>query len=240
MILAAGFGKRLRPLTDILPKPLLEVGGRPLIDYGLLLLKKYGITEVWINLHHHGDRIVQAVGDGSRLGMRIQYSEEPEILGTGGGIKKMAADLGAESFIVLNGDIVVEVDLDQVLAFHRDKKAAATLVLRQAEDPAQYGVIEIDRTDRIRNILDRTPWEGKEKRRLMFTGVHILEPRVLDYIPSGRFYSIVDAYIEMLRNKNNLYGYLNEGYWNDLGEIDRYQWVNREIKAGKLKLSHVP
>lgn len=239
MILAAGLGTRLRPLTDDVPKPLLQVGGRPLIHYNLLLLKKYGITEVFINLHHYGEKIVQALGNGTHIGMQIRYSEEEELLGTGGGIKKMASNFGNETFVVINGDIVIEIELENLLSFHRKKEGLSTLVLRKEKDLSRFGIIEIDSNNRVRNILDKISWHEKNKQQLMFTGLHVIEPKVLDYIPAGIFYSITDAYIDMLQNGENLYGYVNDQYWNDLGHLDRYHQVNQALKDGTLRIGHV-
>jgi len=240
IILAAGLGTRLRPYTDTLPKPLIQVGGRPLIYYNLMLLKKYGIVDVSINLHHFGDKIVQELGDGSKMGMQIRYSQEDALLGTGGGIKKMASSFPDEACVVINGDIVIEIELDRLLARHRDKKGSATLVLRADKNLSQFGILEIDAEDRIRNILNKTPWNGFGKRQLMFTGLHVIEKKVLDYIPANGFYSITEAYIAMLQeNKQNLFAYVSEGYWNDLGHVDRYRSVDRALLEGKLKISHM-
>lgn len=239
IVLAAGFGTRLRPLTNSLPKPLIQVGGRPSIYYNLLLLKKYGITDVIINLHHYGEKIVQEIGDGSHLGMRVTYSKEKEIMGTGGGIKKIASTQIHETFVVMNGDIVIEIDLDKLIACHYKQGGLATLVLREAEDPLKFGVIEVDEAGRVRNILNKITWKGEGRRQLMFTGLHVLEPRILSYIPLNRYYSITDAYIDMLRNKERLVGYITKEYWNDLGQIDRVRQVEHDMKEGKLQLSHL-
>lgn len=238
MILAAGLGTRLRPLTDDLPKPLLPVGNRPLIYYNLLLLKKYGITDVFINVHYRREKIIQEVGNGVRLGMNITYSEEPEILGTGGGIKNIQSAIARGTFIVINGDILIDLNLDKLVEFHHKKKGVATLVLREDEEVAQYGAIEVDSKDQIQNILGSLPSKDRV-RQLMFTGVHVMEPRVMDYVPYGKFYSITDAYIEMLRQKEKLYGYLLRGYWNDIGVIDRYKKADRDIRQGKVRLGHI-
>src|SRR3989449_1523283 len=124
MVLAAGLGTRLRPLTDTLPKPLLPVAGRPLLEWNLLLLKRHGITEVIINLHHLGEQIVRALGDGARLGLRLAYSHEPTLQGTGGGIKQAAPFLKDGPFLVLNGDTLSDCDLMALIAAHRaDRKS---------------------------------------------------------------------------------------------------------------------
>jgi len=239
MILAAGFGTRLQPLTTDLPKPLLPVGNRPLIHYNLLLLKKYGITEVLINLHHLGEKIVQEIGNGLRFGMNVIYSEEPEILGTGGAIKKVRSEFCKGTFIVMNGDILIDINLDKLVEFHHRKKGVSTLALREDDEIGRFGAVEIDTKNQIRNILGKCCWNGERLSRFMFTGVHVMEPRVLDYIPMETFYSITDAYIEMVKRKEKLYGYTMKGYWNDIGVPERYQRVDQDLKKGKVKLSFV-
>ena len=239
MILAAGLGTRLRPLTEALPKPLLPVGGRPLIYYNLLLLKKYGITDILINVHHHAKKIIDELGNGNAIGMHISYSEEAEILGTGGGIKKAQAFLDDGAFLVINGDILVDIDLDRLVAFHQKKGGMATLVLRDDPDLMQYGAIDLDDNDQIQNILGKaTP--AVKTRKKMFTGIHIIEPSGLDYIPAGKFYSIIDAYLAMLHKGEKLFGYSMQGYWNDIGVPERYYAVNQAMDAGKICLSYIP
>jgi len=239
IILAAGLGIRLRPLTDNLPKPLLPVGGRPLIYYNLLLLKSYGITDILVNVHYQAKKIMDELGDGGAIGMNISYSEEPQILGTGGGIKKADVFLDGHPFLVMNGDILVDIDLDKLTAFHQKKKGMATLVLRDDPDVMQYGDIEVDANDRIRNILGKAPAMSVQTRKKMFTGIHIIERKGLDYIPPGRFYSIIDAYVEMLHKGEKLFGYSMNGYWNDIGLPTRYHEVNRAMEAGRIVLPYV-
>ncbi len=155
MILAAGFGTRLRPLTNVMPKPLLPVGGTPLIVWNLLLLKRHGIHEAVINLHHLGPMIQQALGDGERFGMRLIYSHEPVILGTGGGIKQAEGHFNGEPFLVLNGDTLFELDLGAVIAGHRERQAAATLVLREDPEAVKWGLIEVDGQGEVVRITGR-------------------------------------------------------------------------------------
>lgn len=239
MILAAGLGTRLRPLTNNLPKPLLPLANRPLIQYNLLLLKKYGITEVIINLHYHGDKLKKALGDGSSMGMQVSYSEESEILGTGGGVKKVSAFFADRSFILINGDILVDVNLDKVVEYHLRKKATATMVLREDPEVDQWGSIEVDSQGRIRRILQRGEWTGERLAKYMFTGVHVLEPRIFSYIPGGRFYSIIDSYIEMLKKGERIFGYIMTGYWLDLGTPERYRKAQIDLERGAQNLSYL-
>ena len=146
MILAAGYGTRLRPLTERLPKPLLPIGGRPLLEWNLLLLKKHGITHALINLHHLGDQIVETFGDGSRYGMRLAYSHEPVILGTGGGIKQAQPYFEDRPVLVLNGDTLSDCDLTALLETHRVRRALATLAVREDPHAAEWGAITMNAT----------------------------------------------------------------------------------------------
>jgi len=238
MILAAGLGTRLRPLTEETPKALLPVAGRPLIHYPLLLLKRYGITEIVINLHHHGHKIADALGDGRDIGLRLQYSWEPTILGTGGGIKAARRLLGESTFLVMNSDILVDLNLDKVVEFHHRRKSAVSMVVRPDPQAAQYGAIELDQQDRVRKIIGRGEGVGA-LRQFMFTGVHILEPFVFDLIPGHGFSSITDVYIAMLQRNDKLFGYVTKAAWMDLGTPERYQEANRLLGAGELRLSYL-
>lgn len=196
MILAAGLGTRLRPLTDTTPKPLLPVAGTPMIVWNLLLLKRHGIRDVIINLHHLGTMISQALGDGRTLGMRIVYSHEPVILGTGGGIKQAEPHFHGEPVLVLNGDTLFELDLDALMAFHREREAAATLVLRIDPEAARWGLVEVtDRAEVVR-ITGRGRTQTAPAFARMFAGIHILHPRLLRYLPVGKECSIIDAYVQ--------------------------------------------
>ncbi len=239
IVLAAGLGTRLRPLTEEMPKALLPVAGRPLIHYPLLLLKHYGITDIVINLHHHGNQIANALGDGRGMGLRLHYSWEPAILGTGGGIKQARQLLGDGTFLVMNSDILVDLNLDKVIEFHHRRKSAVSMVVRSDPDAAQYGAIELDAQDRVRKILGRGSHAASALRPFMFTGVHLLEPAVFDLIPGPGFSSITDVYISMLQREEKLFGYVTKGPWMDLGTPERYQEANRLLDSGRLTLSYL-
>ncbi|HTN43032.1 MAG TPA: nucleotidyltransferase family protein [Nitrospiria bacterium] len=239
MILAAGLGTRLRPLTDNLPKPLLPLEDRPLIEYTLRLLRKYGLREVVINLHYQGEKIVQALGDGSRWGMKIRYSEEPQILGTGGGIKKMARFFSDEPFLVINSDILVEIRLDRLVEFHQRQNGTATLVLREDPEVDSWGAVGIDPQRRIRQFLGRPDWTGKALAKRMFAGIHVMDPRVLSYIPDQGFSTIIDAYLEMLQKGERLLGHEFGDYWMDIGTPERYRKAQEDLKGKRVRLSYM-
>jgi mannose-1-phosphate guanylyltransferase len=215
MVLAAGLGTRLRPLTLDRPKPLVAVHGRPLIAYNLLLLRRYGVVDVIINLHHQGDALRVALGDGRAFGVRIVYSPEDPLLDTGGAIKNAASLLGDDDFLVLNGDTIIDLPLDALIAAHRARDAAATLVLRHDPEQQRYGLVEIDAGERIRRFLGRPSDVDATLVPYMFAGVHVLSPRVLDHMPAaGTAFSITRAtYPAMLVADERLYGFPFGGFW---------------------------
>ena len=216
MILSAGLGVRLRPLTDSTPKPLIEVGGVPVIEITINKLRDAGIVDLVLNLHHLGDKISNHLGDGARLGVRIKYSNEPEILGTGGGIKKAQPLLADGSFLVVNGDIMFDLDIGALKEFHDRSGALVTMVLRQDPSAAKMGLIETDREGRVMKITGKGPG-GPGLKGFMFTGIHVLGEKVFDYIPGGVHCSIIQSYIEMLNRGGKIMSYETKGRWADIG-----------------------
>jgi NDP-sugar pyrophosphorylase family protein len=245
MVLAAGQGTRLRPLTDTLPKALVSVAGRPMIDYSLLLLRHYGIRDIVINLHHHGEQIEKRLGDGKHLGLKITYSAEPELLDTGGGLLKAKPFFENETFIVINTDVMIDLHLDDLLKFHRDRKATATLVLRSDEKADQYGSIDIDTHGRICRFLDTfLPAQSNgPTHKLMFTGVQVLEPKVFDYMdPESspqKFSTTRQTYPRMLADRQSLYGFCFDGFWQDLGTAERIRQAERSLAVGTVRLHYL-
>jgi len=235
MILAAGFGTRLRPLTDHTPKPLLEVGGRPMIAYPLLLLRSAGITETLINLHHLGEQVRSTLGDGRGYGVRITYSEENPILDTGGAIKKAEGVLGGDTFVILNADTIVDLDLGAMLAFHRERGGIGTMLLRRDPEVSRYGAIEVDATDRIRRFLGFPSQVDQPLEPLMYGGVWILEPRVFDYMEPGIFSITKQTAPALLRAGEPLYGYRYSGYWRVLDTPDGLDAGRRELATVGLR-----
>ncbi|MGE5817470.1 MAG: nucleotidyltransferase family protein [Deltaproteobacteria bacterium] len=244
MVFAAGQGQRLRPLTDRIPKALVSVAGRPMIEYPLLLLRHYGIREIVINLHHLGDQIEAYLGDGKKFGVEIMYSKEPELLDTGGGLLKAKPFLEDETFIVINTDVIIDLSLADLIAFHTRKKSTATLVLRPDADADRFGSMEVDLEGRIYRFLSARRPSGLSVpgRKLMFTGVQILEPRVFDYMQSGRgpdkFGTTKDTYPQMLVEDEPLYGYCFEGLWQDLGTPERIEQIEQSLAQGRARLHY--
>jgi len=221
MVLAAGLGTRLRPLTNDRPKALVDVGGRPLIAYNLELLRRFGITDVVINLHYHGAALRSALGNGASFGLRIEYSSEDPLLDTGGGIKNAEARLAGDDFLVLNSDTIVDLPLDRLIASHRARRAAATLVLRRDPEQQRYGVIEIDSSERIRRFLGKPDVTAEPLTAFMFAGVHVMSPQVFGFMPPGGAFSMTrETYPAMLAAGAALYGFPFAGFWRVIDTPD--------------------
>ncbi len=234
MILAAGLGTRLRPLTDRIPKPLVEVAGHPMVAYPLAIVREAGIRDVIINLHHLGDKIREELGDGSEYGVSITYSEEHPILDTGGAIKKAERFLSGDTFVVLNGDMVIDLDLRTVIDWHRERNATATMVLRPESTDTAYGQIETDREGRIWRFLGQPSVVDKDLESMMFTGVHVFEPSVFRYMSEGRFGINAETYPAMLAAGERLFGYRFDGYWSVLDTHELLEAGRREISGGTV------
>jgi NDP-sugar pyrophosphorylase family protein len=246
MVLAAGQGTRLHPLTEHTPKALVPVAGRPMIEYSLLLLKRYGIREIIINLHHLGDQIESYLGDGKQWGLQITYSKEPELLDTGGGLLKAKPFLQDGTFIVINTDVLIDLALSDLVAFHEKNRAVATLVLRPDPLADQFGSMEIDGGGRIRRFLQT--WTAATElsvptTELMFTGVQVLEPRVFDYMAPDdtlrKFSTTKDTYPRMLLHQERLFGFRFGGFWQDVGTTSRIKEAEDSLAAGKAQLHYL-
>ncbi len=239
MILAAGLGTRLRPLTDTIPKPLLPVGGTPLILWNLLLLRAGGICEVMINLHYLGHLIEEAIGDGSRWDLQVKYSHEPTLLGTGGGINAAKWFFEDQSFLVINGDTLIGLDVKALREFHRTHGGVATLVLRDDPQAARWGAVESDAQNRILRIngrgLSHADSTGSPIER-MFAGVHILHPSVLRDALANTPFSIIDSYTNELARGSVMFGMVHAGYWSDIGTVERYVHAQADAEAGLISL----
>lgn len=239
MVLAAGRGIRLRPLTESVPKPLLPLGPYPLLVWNLLLLRRHGVENVMINLHYLGEQIRQTLGDGSQWRMNLSYSHEPVLLGTGGGIKRVEEFFEGAPFLVLNGDTIAELDVSHLVASHRKTEALATMVLRDDPDVDRWSVIETNGDDRVMRIQGKgcaARENDVPPGRRMFAGVHVLDPLMLRHVPQGAFSSIIDAYVWWLERGAMVAGYVFSGYWSDVGTPERYAQVQRDVETGILNV----
>jgi len=246
MILAAGEGTRLRPLTLETPKALLPIGEHPLIQHQLSWLKRHGIQEVAINLYHLGDKIKDFVGDGPRWGMKICYSTEETLLGTAGAVKRMERFF-EDTFVVLYGDVLTNLDLSAMVNFHHQKNGVATLAVFQAANPLQVGVVQMDREGRILSFVEKpqpppanpqSPVPNPQSPVLASGGVYVLEKQVLDHIPAQGFSDFAyDIFPKLISLRRPLYGYLpssKDYFIIDIGTWDKYRKANED--ALKLPL----
>lgn len=229
MILAAGLGTRLRPLTYKTPKPLLPIKGMPIIDYNLRLLKKAGIKNVVINLHHLGGQIKKHVGSGKKYGLKIRYSNEPKILGTGGGIKKAEKYLKSSPFIVINGDVLVGINLKKIIAKYFKKRVAALMVVRRLKRGENYARLEIARGGRLKNF---------GRGSYMFTGVQVFDPIIFRFLKKPSCL-IESGYKRLLAANLPVYTYIHKGYWNDIGSVKNYMREILRLSAfgGSLRMT---
>lgn len=236
MVLAAGLGLRMRPLTERRAKPALPVLDRPLIAWTLERLVRAGVTDVVVNLHHRPASVRRVVGDGRRFGLRVRYSFEREILGTAGGPRKARRLLGQGPVLLVNGDVLFDFDLAAIVERHRRSGAAATLALKPNPDPRSYGAVVTDRRGRILSLAGKPrPARGRVS---LFTGVHVLEPTLLERLRPGVSDSVRDLYAPLVAEGALLLGIRAKGAWYDLGGPSQYLSAQRRLlrrtRAGRL------
>lgn len=221
MILAAGEGTRLRPLTSTLPKALLPIGGHPVIEHQLYWLKSHGIQEVIINLYYFGERIKDFLGDGSHFGMNIYYSPEKSLLGTAGGVRKVSHFFDG-TFVVVYGDVLTTFDLSAMLKFHQQKNAIATMAIFESQNACAVGIVELNEDGRILSFVEKP---RSPIATLANGGIYVLEREVLDYIPERAFFDFAyDVFPRLIQLRLPLYGYVlkPDDYLIDIGTPDKY------------------
>lgn len=231
MILAAGLGTRLRPLTLERAKPAIPLLGRPLVVRLIEKLAAEGFGPFRLNLHHLPGSIEQIFRAQPWDALPVSFSYEPEILGTAGGLKANQAFFDDGTFLMANGDIVADFPLEQAVAFHREHRAVATLVLSKQDPPFRYTPIRVDEEGRLHEFKGAGFAPGPlRSETYVFTGVHVLDPEIFDFIPQGKFAEInSEVYPAALRAEKRILGFPVEGYWNDLGDPGRYLEAQRDM-----------
>lgn len=231
MVLAAGLGLRMRPLTLLRAKCVLPVLNRPLLHGTMARLARAGVTDVVVNLHHLPDTVTAELGSGRRFGLRIRYSREETILGTGGGPRAVREVFGDEPLLLVNGDVLFDLDPRRLLAAHRASGARATLALRRNPVPYAYSPVVADRKGRILSIA------GRPRRArgavTMFASVHVLDPALLDRLPEGPSDSMLDLYIPLLAEGAHLQGVRTRGAWYDFGRPSLYRDAQLRLLPGR-------
>src|SRR5688572_6780477 len=242
MILAAGYGERLWPLTADRGKPALPVLGKPLVGYVAEYLALNGVTEAVVNLHHRPESVREALGDGGKFGLHLEYVYEPVILGTSGGLDNAREFFQDGTFLCVNGKIITDIDLNAAIETHRKQKALATLVLKRNTRRERFSMVET--ADGLVTRFAGMPQPATEndaEAPLMFTGIHILEPRIFDYIPRDVFSdSVVHVYPKAMAKGERIAAHVGEGMWHELSTLRRYLDIsldllaaqNREVFAG--------
>jgi mannose-1-phosphate guanylyltransferase len=233
MILAGGLSTRLYPLTKQVPKPLVPVAGVPNAEHVVRYLKTYGFDDIAINLHYLPDAIVQTLGDGSRFGVRLEYSYEAELLGSAGGVKRMQRFFGDEPFAVVGCDDLTDLPLDALTAFHRERDAVATIGLVECERVDQYGVVVTGERGRIVEFQEK-PAPGTERSHLANTGIYFFSPAIFERIPAETFYDFGKQVFPQLQSeKAPFYGFHARGaYWSDIGTPEEYRRASYDVVRG--------
>lgn len=232
--MAAGKGTRLSPITDLVPKPMAPIVNRPALYHIMALLRRHGLTEVVMNTHHLPDAITSYFGDGASMGMDITYSYESELLGTAGGVKNNEAFLGADTFLVMSGDALTDIDLTGLIAAHRRRGSIATLALKEVADPSQYGVVVVDDDGRVVGFQEKPTLE-EARSRLCNCGIYVFEPEILSYIPAGQFDDFGRRlFPDLLREHVPFHGETVAGYWSDVGNLGEYIRGNADALTGRV------
>lgn len=236
LILAAGEGTRLRPLTLDRPKPMLCVGGRPILEHLIAQLCRYGITDIAINLHYKPSAIVSHFGDGREFGATITYSPEEKLLGSAGAAKALEWFL-TDPFIVLYGDVLSDVDLFALIRRHVESRALATLCLHEVPDPWRCGIVELDHSGMITNFREK-PAPGIECGNLANSGIYVMEPEILRWIPPGRQYDFgQDLFPNLIKMQARLSGFTSSAYVLDIGSPERYAQAEADLETGRFRSS---
>jgi len=236
VVMAGGEGSRLRPLTCQVPKPMVPVMNRPLVEYTAELLTRHGISDVAVTLQYLPEQIREHFGDGSGFNMRMRYYVEDDPLGTAGSVKNAASFLD-ETFVVISGDALTDMDLTHALEFHRKRGAMATLVLTTVNNPLEYGLVITDGEGRITRFVEKPGW-GEVFSDTVNTGIYVLEPEVLEYVESGQMVDFSkDVFPRLLEEGAALYGCVLPGYWCDVGNIEQYTQAHRDVLAGRVNVS---
>jgi len=233
VVLAGGKGMRLRPLTEMRPKPFVPILGRPCIDYALDLYDSIGITDVMMTTFYKPEVLIAHLGGGLSRNMRMVYSIEDEAMGTVGGIAKVRHFIN-DRFVVVSGDLFVDADLGDLVAFHEKSGAAVTMALTEVVNPVEYGIVGLDDDGRIDRFKEK-PTEAEVFSNLINAGIYVIEPEVLDRVPEGQKFDFSRDLFPILKEEGSLFGRNLEGIWMDIGRPEDLLRANREAARKKLR-----
>jgi mannose-1-phosphate guanylyltransferase/phosphomannomutase len=236
VVMAGGEGTRLRPLTSNQPKPMVPIVGKPCIEHIIELLRVHGFDEVIVTLAFMPQAIRSYFGSGEGLGVDIQYSVEETPLGTAGSVR-LASERLDDTFLVISGDALCDIDLGALMAFHREKQATVTIGLKSVDNPLEFGIVVTDDEGRVERFLEKPSW-GQVFSDTINTGIYVIEPEALKHIPGDRPFDFSKELFPLLLEMGRpLYGYRCEGYWQDIGNLDQYRQANFDALDEKVALN---
>jgi len=235
VILAAGQGTRLRPMTDSVPKPMVRIRGKPLLEYIIRLLRRYGIMDIFIPLNRYRDVFTNYFGDGAQWGVRIYYSVEEKLLGTAGAVKKLESHF-SNTFLVVYGDNLSNCNITQLTNFHRHRGGIGTIAVFEIENPTSSGIVKLNKEQRILKFLEK-PTKKQVFSKLVNAGIYILEPRIFGYIPKGQAYDFgKDLFPRLLIESERLYGYIMMEYLLGIDTIEAFKQAQIDVQQGRFSL----
>lgn len=235
VIMAGGAGSRLRPLTSNQPKPMVSLANRPIMEHIVRLLKRHGITDIVVTVQFLASLVRNYFGTGEDLGVSMSYATEESPLGTAGSVKNAQGALD-ETFLVISGDALTDIDLEKVVSFHQERGALATVVLSHQPNPLEYGIVITDEDGRIDRFLEKPGW-GQVFTDTVNTGIYVLEPEIFDYIPEGEQYDFSkDVFPRLLEKGAPVFGYIADGYWTDIGNVDAYRRAQQDALDGLVNI----
>jgi len=236
VVMAGGEGTRLRPLTSNQPKPMVPIVGKPCIEHIVELLRSHGLEDVIITLAFLPQAIRSYFGDGDTLGVNVEYSVEELPLGTAGSVRLASAKLD-ETFVVISGDALCDVDLSSLVAKHKEKGAAVTIGLKSVDNPLEFGIVVTDEDSKVERFLEKPSW-GQVFSDTINTGIYVLEPEVLTHIPTeGKYDFSKELFPLLLEMGRPIYGHVLDGYWQDIGNLDQYRQANFDALDEKVRLN---
>ncbi len=235
VIMAGGFGTRLRPLTSNIAKPMVSMANKPMMEHIIRLLRQHGLADILILLHFQADDISNYFKDGSRFGVKIEYILGQEDYGTAGSVKNAEKFLD-QPFLVISADVLTDLDLKRAIGFHSQSRAMATMVLTRMENPLPYGIVITESDGRISRFLEKPTW-GEVFSDTVNTGIYVLDVDALKKIPPKQDFDFSkDLFPLMLKDKDRLCGYVAPGYWRDVGNLEEYFQAHQDILSGKVKI----
>lgn len=235
VIMAGGFGTRLKPLTIHRPKPMVPVANRPLMEHIVELVRRHGITDIISILYFQPEQITDYFGDGSDFGVRMQYVTATADYGTAGAVRNAADQIAGDRILVISGDVLTDFDLGEIVRWHEAREAEATIALTSVEDPLAFGIVIADQeTGLIERFLEKPTW-GEVFSDTINTGIYVLEPSVLDRVPPETSVDFSrDLFPQLVREDARLYGHLARGYWRDVGNLNEYRRAHDDVLAGRI------